>query len=92
MFRVVLPPIIGSAYNSIYSIWYLSHRYCYLTLSCYYIVNYVIVSVPLLDMQYTETFHTIQVMLGIQVHASKKYYTDLLGNYKMVEEGGKREL
>jgi hypothetical protein len=31
MFRVVLPPIIRSAYNCIYSIWYLSqHRYCYL--------------------------------------------------------------
>jgi hypothetical protein len=27
MFRVVLPPIIRSAYNCIYSIWYLSHRY-----------------------------------------------------------------
>jgi hypothetical protein len=33
MFRVVLPPNIRSAYNSIYSIWYLSHRYCYLPLS-----------------------------------------------------------
>jgi hypothetical protein len=33
MFRVVLPPIIRSAYTSIYSIWYLSHRYCYLPLS-----------------------------------------------------------
>src|SRR5215475_14578921 len=33
MFRVVLPPIIRSSYNSIYSIWYLSHRYCYLPLS-----------------------------------------------------------
>jgi hypothetical protein len=33
MFRVVLPPIIRSAYNYIYSIWYLSHRYCYLPLS-----------------------------------------------------------
>jgi hypothetical protein len=30
MFRVVLPPIIRSAYNCIYSNWYLSHRYCYL--------------------------------------------------------------
>jgi len=29
----VLPPIIRSAYNCIYSIWYLSHRYCYLPLS-----------------------------------------------------------
>jgi hypothetical protein len=29
MFRVVLPPIM----NCIYSIWYLSHRYCYLPLS-----------------------------------------------------------
>jgi len=28
MFRVVLPPIIRSAYNCISSIWYLSHRYC----------------------------------------------------------------
>jgi len=27
MFRVVLPPIIRIAYNCIYSIWYLSHRY-----------------------------------------------------------------
>src|SRR5215475_3193802 len=33
MFRVVLPAIIRSAYNCIYSIWYLSHRYCYLPLS-----------------------------------------------------------
>jgi hypothetical protein len=33
MFRVVLPPIIRSANNCIYSIWYLSHRYCYLPLS-----------------------------------------------------------
>jgi len=32
MFRVVLPPIIRSVYNCIYSIWYLSHRYCYLPL------------------------------------------------------------
>jgi hypothetical protein len=30
MFRVVLPPVIRSAYICIYSIWYLSHRYCYL--------------------------------------------------------------
>ena len=29
MFRVVPPPIIRSAYNCIYSIWYLSHRYCW---------------------------------------------------------------
>jgi hypothetical protein len=34
MFQVVPPPIIRSAYNCIYSIWYLSHRYCYLPLSC----------------------------------------------------------
>jgi hypothetical protein len=33
MFRVVPPPIIRSAYNCIYSIWYLSLRYCYLPLS-----------------------------------------------------------
>jgi hypothetical protein len=33
MFRMVLPPIIRSAYNCIYSIWYLSQRYCYLPLS-----------------------------------------------------------
>src|SRR5215475_5389921 len=33
MFRVVLPTIIRSAYNCIYSIWYLSRRYCYLPLS-----------------------------------------------------------
>ena len=33
MFRVVPPPIIRSACNCIYSIWYLSHRYCYLLLS-----------------------------------------------------------
>jgi hypothetical protein len=32
MFRVVLPPTIRSAYNCIYSVWYLSHRYCYLPL------------------------------------------------------------
>ena len=33
MFRVVPPPIIRSAYNCIYSIWYLSYPYCYLLLS-----------------------------------------------------------
>jgi hypothetical protein len=33
MFRVVLPPTIRSAYTCIYSICYLSHRYCYLPLS-----------------------------------------------------------
>jgi hypothetical protein len=33
MFRVVISPTIRSAYNCIYSIWYLSHRYCYLPLS-----------------------------------------------------------
>jgi len=33
MFRVVPPPIIRSANNCIYSIWYLSHRYCYLPLA-----------------------------------------------------------
>jgi hypothetical protein len=33
MFRVVPPPIIRSANNCICSIWYLSHRYCYLPLS-----------------------------------------------------------
>jgi len=32
MFRVVPPPIIRSAYNCIYSIWYLSHCYGYLLL------------------------------------------------------------
>jgi hypothetical protein len=30
MFWVVPSPIIRSANNCIYSIWYLSHRYCYL--------------------------------------------------------------
>jgi len=33
MFRVVPPPIIRSANNCIYSIWNLSHCYCYLPLS-----------------------------------------------------------
>ena len=33
MFRVVPPPIIRSEDNCIYSIWYLSDRYCYLPLS-----------------------------------------------------------
>ena len=33
MFRVVPSPIIRSANNCIYSIWYLSHRYCYLPLA-----------------------------------------------------------
>jgi hypothetical protein len=37
MFRVVPPPIIRSAYNSIYSIWYLSHRYCYLPLAALHV-------------------------------------------------------
>jgi len=32
MFRVVLSPIIRSANNCIYSIWYLSDHYCYLSL------------------------------------------------------------
>jgi len=31
-FRVVPPPIIRSANNCIYGIWYLSHRYYYLSL------------------------------------------------------------
>ena len=29
MFRVISPPIIRSTHNCIYSIWYLSNRYCY---------------------------------------------------------------
>ena len=33
MFRVLPPPIIRSTHNCIYSIWYLSNRYCYLPLS-----------------------------------------------------------
>jgi len=33
MFRVVPPPTIRNACNCIYSIWYLSDRYCYLPLS-----------------------------------------------------------
>jgi hypothetical protein len=33
MFRVGPPPIIRSANNCIYSIWYLSHHYCYLPLA-----------------------------------------------------------
>ena len=33
MFRVVPSPFTRSANNCIYSIWYLSHRYCYLPLS-----------------------------------------------------------
>ena len=33
MFRVVPPPIIMSANNCIYSIWYLSHCYSYLPLA-----------------------------------------------------------
>ena len=33
IFPVVPPLIIRSAYKCIYSIWYLSHRYCYLPLS-----------------------------------------------------------
>jgi len=33
MFRLIPSPIIKSANNCIYSIWYLSHRYCYLPLS-----------------------------------------------------------
>jgi len=33
MFRMVPSPIIRSANNCIYSIWYLSHCYCYLPLS-----------------------------------------------------------
>jgi hypothetical protein len=33
MFRVSLSPIFRSTNNCIYSIWHLSHRYCYLPLS-----------------------------------------------------------
>jgi hypothetical protein len=33
MFRVVLRPINRSSYKCTYSIWYLSHRYCYLLLA-----------------------------------------------------------
>ena len=33
VFRAVPPPIIRSASNCIYSIWCLSHHYCYLPLS-----------------------------------------------------------
>ena len=33
VFRVVPPPILRSAYNCIYSVWYLSHRNCNLPLS-----------------------------------------------------------
>jgi hypothetical protein len=33
MFWLASPSIIRSAYNCFYSIWYLSHRYCYLPLS-----------------------------------------------------------
>jgi hypothetical protein len=32
MFLVVLPPIFRSSNNCIYSIWFLSHCYCYLML------------------------------------------------------------
>ena len=32
MFWVASPPIIRSTYDCIYSIWYLSNRYCYLPL------------------------------------------------------------
>jgi len=42
IFWVVPPPIIRSTYNCIYSIWYLSHRYCYLPLvagSCNGVTN-----------------------------------------------------
>ena len=34
VFRVVPSPIIRSANDCLYSIWYLSHRYCYLSLWC----------------------------------------------------------
>jgi len=33
IFQVVPPPIIRSANNFIYSIWYLSHNFCYLPLT-----------------------------------------------------------
>jgi len=48
MFRVILPPIIRSANNCIYSIWYLSHRYCYLPLCCRYscLLSWLWVVVP----------------------------------------------
>jgi hypothetical protein len=49
MFRVVLPPIIMSAYNCIYSIWYLSHRYCYPPLSVWQIPDAVDIVVCALD-------------------------------------------
>jgi len=35
MFWVAPPPVIRSANNCIYSIWYLSHCYCYLLGICH---------------------------------------------------------
>ena len=46
IFRVVPPPIIRSANNCIYSMWYLSNHYCYLPLAAAGSSNRVTKSVP----------------------------------------------
>ena len=57
MFRVVPPPIIRSANNFIYSIWYLSHRYCHLPLTSH-------------SLFYLET--ALHVSGGISTHHQKR--------------------
>ena len=58
MFRVLPPLIIWSANNCIYSIWYLSHRYCYMPLSWK-------------SWKSVATLHSIlRVYLGIALHVS----------------------
>jgi hypothetical protein len=43
-----------------------------------YIISYVTISLPLLNVWYIETFNA--VMIGIRVYASKEFYNALLCN------------
>ena len=64
MFRVVPPPIIRSAYNCLYSIWYLSHRYCYLALAA--ICSLLYLETVLHVSGGTSTHHQERIQLYLQ--------------------------
>ena len=69
MFRVVPPPIIRSANNCIYSIWYLSRRYCYLcNVSSYWI--YIQQDATLHSLFYLET--ALHVLGGTATHHQER--------------------
>ena len=69
IFRVVPPPIIRSADNCICSIWYLSHRYCYLPLSWkswnVYLQHLVFVTPLLLPAAIVEELEGVSAASGI---------------------------